>query len=184
MVIVAVVYIGDEEQRDESLELGAFVNGECTGTAKMFYIEEDDRYYAVLTVGGEEGDRVSISLVNEAKGIVYNESRCSLTFGINAIVGDLDNPYEIHFDGTGIDEASMQVALYPNPVDRGQSFKLNLPQEEVVLDVTIIDALGAVIRHETGALKPMLEGIPVAGVYLVKVACQSGKTYYGRVIVK
>jgi len=184
MVIVATVYIGDEEQRDESLELGAFVKGECTGTARLFYVEEDDRYVAVLTVGGEEGDKVTFGLVNEAKGILYNDSRNSLSFGINAIVGDLDNPYKIHFDGTGLGETSLQVAVFPNPVDKSQSFKLNLPREEEVLDVTISNALGTIIRHEAGAVKSVLAGLPVSGVYTVKVVCRSGKTYYGRVIVK
>jgi hypothetical protein len=184
MVIAAVVYIGNEEQRNESLELGAFVNGECTGTAKLFYIEEVDRYFTVLTVGGEEGDRISFSLVDESKGLLYNESTNSLTFSINGIVGDFDNPYEIHFDATGIGENSMQVAMYPNPVDRGQSFKLNLPQEEEILDMTIINALGTIVRHETGALKSAMTGLPVAGVYTIKAVCRSGNVYYGRVVVK
>lgn len=184
MVVAAVVYIGNEEQRNESMELGAFVNGECTGTAKLFYIEEDDRYFAVLTVGGDEGDKISFGLVDETKGVFYNESNNHLTFNAKTVVGDLDNPYEIHFDATGIGETSLQVAMYPNPVDRGQSFKLNLPQEEEVLDVTIINALGTIVRHETGALKSAMTGLPVAGVYTIKAVCRTGNTYYGRLIVK
>lgn len=184
MVVAAVVYIGNEEQRNENLELGAFVNGECTGTAKLFYIEEEDRYFAVLTVGGDEGDRISFALVDETKRTLYNESNNNLTFSINGIVGDFDNPYVIYFNATGIGENSMQVAMYPNPVDRGQSFKLNLPQEEEFLDVTIINALGTIVRHETGALKSAMTGLPVAGVYTIKVVCRSGNTYYGRLIVK
>ena len=184
MIVAAVVCIGSEEQRDENLELGAFINGECTGTAKLFYIEEDDRYFAILTIGGDEGDRISFGLVDETKGVLYNESSNHLTFNAKSVVGDLDNPYKIHFDGTGIGEFSMQVAMYPNPVDRGQSFKLNLPQDEEVLDVTIIDALGAVVRHETGALKSAINGLPVTGVYTIKVVCRSGNTYYGRLVVK
>ena len=185
MVVAAVVYIGEEEQRNEALELGAFVNGECTGTSKLFYIEEKDRYYTVLTVGGNEGDKITFGLVNGTKDVLYNESSNSLTFGINAIVGEFDNPYEIHFDASGMSEAAaMNVAMYPNPVDRGQSFKLNLPDEEEVLDVIIMNAMGSMVRHETGALKSEITGLPVVGVYTVKVVCRSGNTYYGRVIVK
>lgn len=184
MIVAAVVYIGEEEQRDETLELGAFVNGECTGTAKLFYIEEEDRYFAVLTIGGDEGDRISFGLVDETKGILYNQSSNHLTFSAKSIVGDLDNPYEIHFDATGIGEASIQVVMYPNPVDRNQSFKLNLPLEEEVLDVTIINALGTIVRNDTGSLKPTINGLPMTGVYTIKVVCRSGNTYYGRLIVK
>ena len=184
MIVAAVVFIGDEEQRDETMELGAFVNGECTGTAKLFYIEEDDRYFAVLTVGGDEGDKISFGLVDETKGVIYNESSNHLAFTAMTVVGDFDNPYEIHFDATGIGENSMQVAMYPNPVDRGQSFRLSLPQEEEILDVTVINALGTIVRHETGALKSVMAGLPVAGVYTIKTVCRSGNTYYGRLIVR
>ena len=184
MAIVAVVYIGEEEQRDETMELGAFVNGECTGSAKLFYVEEDDRYFTVLTVGANDGDRISFGLVNNSKGIVYNESIDHLAFSKNAIVGYFDQPYEIHFSSLGIEESTQRVAMYPNPVDRGQAFKLNIPQEEEVLDVTMVNALGAVVRHDTGALKSTITGLPVAGVYTIKVYCRSGNTYYGRLIVK
>ncbi|MBQ6741423.1 MAG: T9SS type A sorting domain-containing protein [Bacteroidales bacterium] len=184
MAIVAVVYIGEEEQRDETMELGAFVNGECTGSAKLFYVEEDDRYFTVLTVGANDGDRISFGLVNNSKGVVYNESSDHLAFSKNAIVGYFDQPYEIHFSSLGIEESTQRVAMYPNPVDRGQAFKLNIPQEEEVLDVTIVNALGAVVRHDTGALKSTITGLPVAGVYTIKVYCRSGNTYYGRLIVK
>lgn len=184
MVVVAVVYIGNEEQRNESLELGAFVDGECTGSAKMFYIEEDDRYYTVLTIGANDGDKITFGIVDNAKNVIYNECSDYLTFTEKAIVGDFDQPYRIHFGPLGIGESAIRVAMYPNPVDRGQSFKLNIPQEEEVLDVTIVNALGAVVRHEGGAIKSTITGLPVAGVYTVKVYCHSGNTYYGRLIVK
>lgn len=184
MAIIAVVYVGEEEQFDDSLELGAFVDGICTGSSKMFYLEEENRHYVILTVGGEDGDRVSFGMVNESKGLLYNKSNNDLTFISNAIIGDIDNPYEIHFGPLGIGESATSLAMYPNPVDRGQAFKLNIPMEEEVLDVTIVNSLGAVIRHETGALKSTITGIPVAGVYIVKVYCQSGNTYYGKLIVK
>ena len=184
LALLAVVFIGNEEQRDEALELGAFVNGECTGRTKLYYVEEDDRYYAMLTVGGSEGNSISFGLVNEAKGLLYNESTNNLVFTNNAIVGDFDNPYEIHFNTLGIGENSEHIALYPNPLDRGQSFKLNIPLEEEVSDVTIINAMGAIVRHETGALKNTLAGFSVSGVYTVKVSCRSGNTYFGKLIVK
>lgn len=184
MAIIAVVYIGEDEQFDDSFELGTFVDGTCTGSAKMFYLEEENRYYAILTTGGNDGDKVSFGMVNEAKGILYNESNNKLTFSSNSIVGDFDQPYEIHFGSLDIGESILRVAMYPNPVDRGQAFKLNIPEEEKVLDVTIVNALGSVVRHEEGALTSTITGLPVAGVYTVKVYCHSGNTYYGKLVVK
>lgn len=182
--LIAIVYIGQDEERNENFELGAFVNGECTGSTKLFYVEEDDRYYASMTIGGNDGDRITFGAVDEAKGLMYNESDNSIIFSNNAIIGDFDNPYKVCFNALGIEESTMRVAMYPNPVDRGQSFKLNIPLDEDVLDVTIINAMGTVVRHETGALKPTITGLPVAGVYIVKVTCRSGNAFYGRLIVK
>jgi hypothetical protein len=184
MVVIAVVYIGNEEQKDETLELGAFVDGVCTGSTRLFYVEEDDRYYVAMTVGGSNGDRISFGLVNEEKGLMYNSSDNNLTFSNDAVVGSFDDPYEIHFNTLGVGENSFHVAIYPNPVERGQEFKLNIPLEEEVVDVTVVNALGAIARHELGALKNTLTGLPVSGVYTVKVSCQSGNVYYGRLIVK
>ncbi|MBQ3737377.1 MAG: T9SS type A sorting domain-containing protein [Bacteroidales bacterium] len=184
LVLIAVVYIGQDEKRDENFELGAFVNGECTGSTKLFYVEEDDRYYATMTIGGNDGDKITFGAMDEVKGLMYNESDNSIVFSNNAIIGSFDCPYKVCFNTLGIGESTMSVAMYPNPVDRGQSFKLNIPLDEDVLDVTIINALGSVVRHETGAMKPTFTGLSVAGVYTVKVMCRSGNAYYGRLIVK
>lgn len=184
LVVFAVVYIGNEEQRNDALELGAFVNGKCTGNARLFYVEEDDRYYAAMTIGGSNGNQISFRLIDEDKNIEYGESCNILIFSENAVIGDLDNPYKVCFNTLGVEEANRQVALYPNPVNRGENFKLNIPQDEEVIEVTIINILGSVVRHDIGALKSTVTGIPVAGVYTVKVVCRSGNSYYGRLIVK
>ncbi len=184
MVLIAVVLLGENEQRDETLELGAFVDGECTGSSKLFYVEEDDRYYTIMTIGGCENDRITFGLVNTSKDIIYNNSNNSLTFSNDAIVGDFENPYKVCFNTLGIGETTMQVAMYPNPVNRGETFKLNIPQGEEVIDITIVNAIGTVVRHDVGALKSTVSGLSVAGVYTVKVTCRSGNSYYGRLIVK
>ncbi len=184
LVIVAVVLFGENEQRDESLELAAFVDGECTGSSKLFYVEEDDRYYAIMTIGGNENDRISFSVVNGSRDVLYTESDNSLIFSNDAIIGDFENPYKVCFNTMGIGETALQVAMYPNPVDKGQTFRLNIPQEEDVLDLTIVNAMGMVVRHDVGTLKSVIAGIPIAGVYTIKVVCKSGNSYYGKLVVK
>lgn len=184
MVILAVVYVGKEEQRGESLEIGAFVNGKCTGRSKIFYLDELDRYYTLLTVGGVDGDKITFAMIDESKEMICDYSDNSFTFVKNGILGDFDNPSEIHFNAWGIGENAMRISLYPNPVERNQEINLMLPLNEVISDITIINALGSVVRHETGALKPIVYGMPVSGVYTVKVSCNSGNTYFGKIVVK
>lgn len=184
MAVIAIVYVGKNEQRDESIELAAFVNGKCTGSAKLFYVEDLDRYCSILTVGGNNGDRISFAMVDGTKGTLYKESDNSLVFAENSVIGDIDKPYEIHFNSLGTEETSVQIGMYPNPVNRGEAFRLNIPQEEVVSDVVIINSIGSVVRHDTGALKAMTNGLAVSGVYTIKVTCRSGNSYYGKLVVK
>lgn len=184
MAVIAVVYVGKNEQRDESIELAAFVNGKCTGSAKLFYVEDLDRYYSILTIGGNNGDRISFAMVDGTKGVLYKESDNSLVFADNSVIGDFDKPYEIHFNSLGIEETTVQIGMYPNPVNRGEAFRLNIPQEEVVSDVVIINSFGSVVRHDTGALKAMTNGLAVSGVYTIKVTCRSGNVYFGKLVVK
>ena len=56
--ILATVYVDGEEQRDGNLELGAFVNGECRGSAKLYHVASIDRYIAFLTVTGQDAEQV------------------------------------------------------------------------------------------------------------------------------
>ena len=51
--------------------------------------------------------------------------------------------------------------------------------------MTIVNTLGAVICHKVGAIDSLeMEGLPVAGVYMVRVVSDSGNVYYGKLIVR
>ena len=183
--MMAVVEVDGEEQRDESLELGAFVNGECRGSAKLYHVASIDRYIAFLTVTGQDGEQVEFRLVDESRGMT-GTSEDHITFSSNAIVGSLDDPFPVHFGAmNGLAELQKNVSVYPNPVDRNATFTLLIPEEETVTEVMVVDALGEVVSHETGHLThSMMHGLPVAGVYMLKVTCKSGNVYIGRVVVK
>ena len=102
------------------------------------------------------------------------------------MVGTFGEPYVAAFvEHASLEEYDGSFALYPNPVDRDEPFRLLVPEDEIVVEWTVFDALGAVVRHKTGAFNsPTVEGLPVSGVYLVKVVCKSGNTYKHRLIVK
>ena len=181
--VMAVVSINNEEQRDENLVLGAFVNGECRGSARLSHFAPQDRYLAMLTVSGQEGELVEFRLVH-TESLEMNEVCANhLVFSKNAIVGSLGKPYEIRF-GDDV-EVTGNMAIYPNPVESGKTFSLNVPQGETITEVVISDVLGNQLRHETGALNPKaVKGLPTAGVYVIKSVAKSGNTYYGRLIVE
>ena len=77
------------------------------------------------------------------------------------------------------------MVLYPNPVERGKTFSLNIPQSERITELVITDVLGNQLRHETGAVNARaVKGLPSAGVYLIQAVGKSGITYHGRLIVE
>lgn len=179
LTVMAVVAIDGEEQRNNELELGAFVGGECRGSAVLTYFEPTDRWYAILTIAGEEGEEINFAVINRREGKVNTGSANRVVFVENFVVGSLDHPYEVNFSTNGA------LKLYPNPVDRNEVFTVDIPSEEKMVEVFVFSALGELVLHEVGSqANQRMRGIAVAGVYTVKVVCKSGNTYIGRLVVK
>ncbi len=186
LCLMAVVTVDGEEQRGEDLELGAFVDGECRGSAKLYYMEAIDRYYALMTITGQDGEQVSFALT-DGEQPTNGESHTHLTFVTDAMVGSYEQPFVVDFGSTttvGEHESNL-MTLYPNPVEHDASFGLDIPEEEQVVELTITDMLGAVVRRETGAIaKRSVVGLPTAGLYMVKAVCRSGRVYQCKLMVK
>ena len=182
--IMAVVSVDSVEQRDENLELGAFVNGECRGSARLKHFGLSDRYYAMLSVAGQEGDKVDFGFINKEKSQGSMISENHITFVRNGIMGSLDAPYIVKFNtSTEVWQGSM--VLFPNPVERNKTFNLDIPKNEMLKEIIIVDMLGEEVLRKTGALKSNeIAGLPVAGIYVVKAITESGNVYHGRLIVK
>ncbi len=182
----AVVSIDGVEQRNETIELGAFVNGECRGSAKLMYVEPFDRYYALMTVTGQDGDKVEFAIVDETRHQISTASDAHFTFVSDDIVGSFDNPYPVEFGTmTTIEEFASNLYIYPNPVNCNMVFDLVVPEDEIISEMFVINMNGAIVRHETGALsRHSVTGIPTSGLYLIRVVGQSGKIYQSRLIVR
>ena len=185
LTMLAMVYVNGQEQRDEEMELGAFIDGECRGYAKLCYIEPLDAYYAIMTITGEQNDLVEFKLYDGLSGTTFHECNTPLTFEDNAIVGEMGNPYLIHFNNTtSLTEHGDSFKIYPNPVKRNQSFTLCIPDSETISEIVVFDALGNWGRSETGNNHLNQISLSVAGLYCVKVVCKSGYIYHGRLIIE
>ena len=184
LTLIATVTIDGEEQKGEDIELGAFVNGECRGSASLYYVEPIDRYIAFLTVTGQDDEEVEFKLMNPVRDVIFT-SNDHITFRNNAIVGHLDQPFTIHFGAmNGLSEMNANMYIYPNPIDRNAPFTLVIPEEEIITEVLVVNAMGEVVSHKSGSITRTLHGLSTAGVYLVKVTCKSGRVYQNRLIVK
>lgn len=108
MSVIAVVSLGEVEQRDAMIELGAFyssdneLNGELRGSKKMVHIQTQngiiDRYMAHITIYGNAGDVITFRLYSHELGEELNYiTDQSITFVVDGTIGTNENPYVIDF---------------------------------------------------------------------------------------
>ena len=187
MSVLAVVELDDNELRNENYELAAFVNGECRGSAKLMFVESLNRYMAFLTVYGEEASELNFGLYDVETGMTTFESNEHLNFVINAITGDLMEPYVVSFRSTtAIDELDGNLQIYPNPVGKGNIFSITMPIGGSKVQVEIVNALGVVeMQYITSTQTPMTFKAPnVAGVYTLRIIVEGQRPYIRKLIVR
>lgn len=177
--VIAVVVLDDQEQKNGDFELAAFVDGESRGSAILNYFEPLDRWFAVLTVGGQKDDQIEFRLVNTKNELSYLDSQENISFVSDAVIGSLSEPFQIHFGQT-----NSMLSIFPNPISCGESFRIELPKDEDVYRVIVSDGTGSIIRNETGALDNTISGFSSSGFYLIEVVTKSGGIYHGKLIVK
>ncbi len=179
LTVLATVFVDGIEQKGDNLELGAFVDGECRGSAVLQYFEPTDRWYAVVTVAGEEGEQMSFAVLDRNNREVNERTINRLTYSENAVVGSLDLPYEVRFT---TDET---LHIYPNPIGCNESYQIVIPTEETSSEVIVYNTLGDIVAHKTGNIgHGQLQGLLGPGIYLVRVVCRSGNAYNGKLIVQ
>lgn len=98
MTLTGVIWLDGQRVDSDTLEVGAFVNGEQRGSGRAVYIEQLDAYRVFLLIHGEEGDVVNFRLFNHNRE-KERRIRCNdlLTFHADNNYGTLDMPYAIDF---------------------------------------------------------------------------------------
>ncbi|MCR5013197.1 MAG: fibronectin type III domain-containing protein, partial [Bacteroidales bacterium] len=94
-----------------SHEIGAFVDGECRGSARLTNV--DGKYVAFLTVSGENAETVNFRLYDVTTGSVYGSANESISYKSDDIYGTASNPMVLHFRNTGVGEFDGAVSLFP-----------------------------------------------------------------------
>lgn len=181
MTIISVVDIDNEEIAKGDYELAAFVDNECRGSVKLDYFEPLDRYFAVMSIAGNDMEEISFGLADTSNGDVGFNCEQSMTFATDAVVGRLSSPYIISFNHENTD---VVVNIYPNPVDKNASFTLDIPSGETISEILIVNSLGAEVLHQTGMTGKVVKGLPVSGIYSIQVITNTGNVYRGKLVVK
>ena len=177
MNIIAIVELDGVQQASDNLEVGAFVNGECRGSAKLMYVESLQQHLAFITVSGENGETVTFKALNDGKVVDLDET---ISIHTDEVVGSARNPFVLH-NGTG------NLSLFPNPAVKGETVRMELPADTNLNGATIevYNALGALVRTETlSSESKELSGMQTSGIYTVKVVDTKGNVFYGKLIVR
>ena len=194
MTVIAVVELDDEpkvpepvegptQELGENYELAAFANGECRGSVRLLYVEPLNRYVAFLTVAGDEIAELRFGLYNTETGEEYHNVEETLTYESNAVVGNLDEPYTIHFRGnTGLDDLSNRIEVFPNPVKRGQTFNIGMTDAEIgEAQVDVMNALGVIVETRRAT---SLQAPNAPGVYTLRITVEGKGICYRRLVVE
>jgi hypothetical protein len=169
MTVIAVVELDGKELRSCDYELAAFASDECRGSVKLMYVEPINRYIAFLTVFGDEEENLSFRLTD---GVASGVSTDLLTYAVDDIVGELDDPVVLHFGPIDVEEnTSVNVRIYPNPSEgifniEGSNIKR----------VEVFNALGqpvCTMETESSLLKLNLTS-HASGIYLIRVVTTNG----------
>ena len=186
MNVLAVVELDGEELHEGHYEVAAFADGECRGSASMMYIEPIDRYMVLLTISGDEAADLRFSLYDKETGTEYYSSNV-IGYQTDAIIGEAEAPQVLRFRGTtGMDELASSLQVYPNPVNKGETFRLDLPVETVgKVQVEIVNALGVVTSRATAVQVPATMKAPeTSGVYTLRITLENGETILRKLIVR
>ncbi len=185
--LIGVIAINGEEQRNENLIIGAFINDRCVGEANAVYIEPFDRYLVFLTYFGNENDPITFRLYDENTGIETIGSETSLVFNANSMIGSLEEPLVINFTmTTNVDEFAKNAKLFPNPVKAMEKVNVGLKNVDASsMKIEIVNTLGMVVYQKTyhsTAIDITAPRLP--GIYIVKITEDNGNVYYGKLIVE
>ncbi len=188
MTVMAVVELDNVELSSDNYELAAFTaNGECRGSVRLTYAEPLHRHVAFLTISGKDAAELSFRLYDMETGVEYYDAEESLNFVADAIVGESNDLYVIHFRGNaGMDEFASRVKVYPNPVSPGERFSIGMNTEiKSPVRVEIVNALGAVVSVETSTQAPASIVAPItAGVYTLRITVEGKGTAVRKLVVK
>lgn len=187
MSVMAVVELDHIELAEGNYELAAFENGRCLGSTRLIYVAPINRYLAFLTLTGEENQELSFGLYNAETGQAYINASETLVFTPNTIVGGMDEPYIVQFDGLAdLVENLVHAKVYPNPIDRGTMFSVDLSTNKAgSVKVEIVNALGETVSAVRSNQHPISVKAPnVVGVYMVRIIIDDKVSYCQKLIVK
>jgi hypothetical protein len=187
MTMLAVIDLNDEEIQSEDYELAAFdVNGECRGSIRTMYVDITDRYYAFMTISGDVPVELHFGLYDWESHEECFEVDETLMFKADTAIGTIFDPMVLHFRGLdNVKELDSRVEVFPNPVNRGTSFSINMAGDvNNFVRVEIVNAMGVVVEAVHAPSVQTFIAPSVAGIYTLRITEREKGTIIRKLIVK
>ena len=186
MTLMAVVELDDAELASDNYELAVFAAGECRGSGKLTYVEPLNRHFAFLTIAGDEAAELYFGLYDHTTGEENFESNDVIVYTTDASIGSFNAPMVVRFGGTaGLNDLEPNLHVYPNPVNRGQSFSIGMDDmASQHVCVEIVNELGETVAVEALTSQPAHITAPnTAGVYMLRVFIEGKGTRMWKLVV-
>jgi len=118
MISIGVVVVDGVEQTVDSLEVGAFCNDECRGSALTNYNANFDRYYVFMTLYGNENDSLNFKIYDHRQNAELDlESLSVIVFHANGQAGTATEPFEFSFETVIPPVEYFEVTVVANPAE-------------------------------------------------------------------
>ena len=186
MTVIAVVELDGVEISSDDYELAVFANNECRGSVRLMWVEPMQRYAAMLTVAGEEVEDLYFGLYNATTGDVTYDAGQSLTFSSDAVIGTGKTPLVVSFRGMdGMEELGNAIKAYPNPVNRGEELRIDMPGYDKQVSVEVVNTLGTVVMSSRMSGSQHTIIVPeTPGVYTLRIVASDNVVVCRKLIVK
>lgn len=130
MTLVAFSNINGSMVADANDKVAAFINGEVRGVAYFLYNETLDRYYADLAIfSNSNGDNITFKVYDDSEDSII-DIETTLTFEVNAHIGNLNQAYSISYPALKNDAELLDIGLENVEVNG-----FNINEGEVILYV-------------------------------------------------
>ena len=164
---------------DGNYEIGAFVDGECRGSARLQ--KAGNGYVAFLVIHGEMQETVNFKLYDVMNAIEFGLAEEQITYYANATTGSIEEPVVLHFRAAmDVNENANSLSVFPNPAKD----KVMI-QGQTIENVSVYNTLGQCLLNETydnaNNVELNMSGLS-AGVYMVSI--RTNGTMVNKMIVK
>lgn len=125
MTMTSIAVEGEENIIQEGWMLSAFVDGQCRGIAEAIWVAPIDAYMFFLTsYSNASGELMEYRIYDGVQEYFANEQEY---FGVDTQLGDIENPYQLSFSLTSIEEELSEdyLRIAPNPVVKGEFITLD-----------------------------------------------------------